>query len=107
MAIAPVNSTITVTTAGTRTQVISSTTLSVISFYFEALRTNTGVIYIGGSDVSATKYIAALGPGQGFGGSSDARGRQGGELALSVYYADSSVSGEKVQLTYYQRTGSY
>jgi hypothetical protein len=106
MGIAPVNATATVTTAGTRVQVNSSSVL-VISLYVEALKTNTGVIYLGLSDVSATKYIAALSPGQAFGISTDARGRLGGEAQLNVYYLDSSVSGEKAQVTYLQRTGSY
>lgn len=106
MGIAPVNSTVTVTTAGTRVQANSSSVLA-ISIYFEAPKTNTGVIYLGTSDVSATKYIAALSPGQGFGLSTDARGRIGGEAQLNVYYVDSSINGDKVQVTYLQRTGSY
>ena len=106
MGIAPVNSTVTVTTAGTRTQVLSAST-QVISVYIEANRSNTEVMYVGVSDVSSTKYIAALGAGQGFGISTDARGRLGGELQINTLYVDSSVNGEKVQVTYMQRTGSY
>lgn len=106
MAISPINSTVTITTAGTRVQV-SSASQPVISVYVEALKSNTGVIYLGVSDVSSTKYIAALAAGQGFGISTDARGRLGGELQLSTLWADSSVNGDKLQVTYLVRTGSY
>lgn len=63
------------------------------------------IIYVGDSTVSSTKYIAALSAGAGFGISTDARGRLGGELQLSSLWYDSSVNGEKVQVTYLQRTG--
>lgn len=106
MGIAPVNSTVTVTTAGTRVQTSASSAL-VVSIYFEALGTNTGYIYVGGDDVSATKYITRLSAGAGFGISTDAQGKIGGELQISKFYVDSSVNGDKVQVTYLQRTGSY
>lgn len=104
MAVSPTNETKTVTTAGTRVRMTTTSTY-VISVYIEALKTNTGVIYVGGSDVSSTKYIAALSAGVGFGISTDARGRLGGEFELSSLWFDSSVSAEKVQVTYLQRTG--
>ncbi len=106
MGIAPINSTVSVATAGTRVQV-SATSALAISVYVEALKTNAGVVYVGGSDVSATKYIAALSPGAGFGISTDARGRIGGEFQLSTLWVDSATSADKVQVTYLARTGSY
>jgi hypothetical protein len=109
MGIAPVNTTKTVTTAGTRVQVTATSTYAP-SCYFEALKTNTGIIYVGVSTVSATVYIAALSAGQGFSFQADSFGSVGsaaggGELQLSSLYVDSSVSGEKVQFTYMQRLG--
>lgn len=110
MGVKPIQTTKTVTTAGTRVQV-DSTAPYVTSCYFEALKTNTGVIYIGNSTVSATNYMAALSAGAGFSFSADAFGRVGSasggsELAVGTLYIDSSVSGEKVQFTYMQRIGS-
>ncbi len=106
MAIKPIVSTLTVTTAGTRVQATAASTTA-ISVYFEALKTNSGIIYVGDSTVSATKYIAALTAGSGFGISTDAQGHVGGEIQLTTLYADTSSSGDKVQMTYLQRTGDY
>lgn len=110
MGVKPINATKTVTTAGTRVQFTATSTYAT-SIYFEALKTNSGVIYIGDSTVSATKYIAALPAGVGFTFAADSFGRAGSanggtELQLSTLYADCSVSGEKVQWTYLQRVGS-
>ncbi len=106
MALKPNVSTLTVATAGTAT-VCSAASQPVISVYFEALGTNTGTIYIGDSTVSSTKYITALAAGAGFGISTDAKGRLGGELQLSTLSANASVSGDKVQMTYLVRTGGF
>lgn len=113
MAVTPVNATVTVTTAGTRVQVNSSTAIKPASIYFEALGSNTGYIYIGLSDVSSTKYIAKLGVtssvGQGFSLTAAGAGglyKGGGQgIQLSDLYVDSSVNGEKVQVTYLYSQG--
>lgn len=107
MAITPVNAALTVTTAGTRVQVTATTTIKPSSVYFEALGSNTGFIYIGLATVSSTVYIARLSAGQGFSLNSDAgSGHLGASgIQLSALYADSSVNGEKVQVTYMYNQG--
>lgn len=109
MAVTPSNSSLTNTTAGTRTQVVSDTDIKPSSVYFEALASNTGYIYVGISTVSSTVYIARLSAGQGFSLSADGAGglyKAGGQgIQLSGLYVDSSVSGEKVLVTYMYPTG--
>lgn len=104
--VTPVNTVKTVTTAGTEVRV-STGNERPSSIYFEALGTNTGYIYVGLSTVSSTVYIARLSAGQGFSISADSTGsaRLGADLKLSDYWVDSSVNGEKVQVTYLYRTG--
>lgn len=108
MGVKPVNETKTVTTAGTRVQVTTNESTLASSIYFEALKTNSGNIYVGISDVSSTKYIACLAAGEGINISTDTHGgRSGGvDLALDSFYVDSSVNGEKCQVSYLQKTGS-
>ncbi len=75
----------TVTTAGTRVQLTSNAlTVGVI---LEAPSTNTGLIYIGGSNVSSSVFGAELQAGQSV------------SMAVNntnLIYADASVSGDKV-----------
>lgn len=107
-AVTPVHATKTVTTAGTEIQATATTTILPSSVYFEALGTNTGYIYIGLSTVSSTVYIARLSAGQSFTLTSDALSQQrsgGTGIQLSAIYIDSSVNGEKVQMTYMYPTG--
>ena len=111
MGVKPINATKTVTTAGTRVQFQSAAGYAT-SIYFEALKTNTGNIYIGDSTVSATKYIACLPAGVGFTFAADSFGRAGSanggtEIQINTLWCDSSVNGEKVQWTYLERVGSY
>ncbi len=109
MAVIPVNATVTVTTHGTRAQVNGTAGILPTSIYFEALKTNTGNIYVGLSDVSATKYIACLPAGNSFSLTSDgiAQGRLSGMgLKLASFYVDSSVDGEKIQVTYMFNQGN-
>jgi len=104
MAITPINASLTNTTAGTRTQIVSDTDIKPTSVYVEALGSNTGFIYLGLVTVSSTVYIARLSAGQGFTIQSDGiggRGRLGGVgIQLSSLYIDSAVNGEKVLVTY-------
>ncbi len=72
-------------TAGTRVQLASHAGLQ--GAVIEAPSTNTGNVYIGGSDVSATVFGAELQPGQSVG------------IALSnsnLVYFDAATSGDKV-----------
>lgn len=111
MAITPTLITVTVTTAGTRTQVTTDTDIKPKSVYFEALASNTGVIYIGGSTVSSTSYYARLPvPSTSSSPSWSITGTEGGRISgtgiqLSNFWVDSSVSGEKVQVTYIYEVG--
>lgn len=104
--IKPVVATKTVTTAGTQIQVSTNASIAVTSLYFEALGTNTGYIYVGDADVSSTNYVARLSAAEGFSVSIDNAGRSttGAELQLSAWWVDSSVNGEKCQVTYLQRS---
>ena len=73
-----------VVTAGTRVQLASNAVTN--GFILQAPSTNTGLIYIGGSTVSATVYGAELQPGQST------------SVMISntnAIYIDSSVSGDK------------
>lgn len=109
MAVTPVHTTKTVTTAGTRVQLTATTTILPSSVYIEALGTNTGYIYLGLVTVSSTVYISRLSAGQGIWIAADAPGTRGGlgsvGLQLSSLYIDSSVNGEKAQMTYMFPTG--
>lgn len=101
MAVTPVNAAKTVVTAGVRVQMVSNTALKPCSVYIEALRSNTGIMYVGLVTVSSTVYIAALPAGASWSFSSYQGGRIGATgIQLSALYIDASVSGEKVQLTY-------
>lgn len=112
MGVTPVLLTKTVTTAGTQIQVTSDTTIKPSAIYFEALASNTGVIYIGNSDVSSTSYFARLpipstssSPSWSI-TSTAVNGRVGGTgLQLSNFWVDSSVNGDKVQVTYIYEIG--
>lgn len=108
MGVAPHVSTVTITTAGTRVQGAGTSSKYVNSVYVEALKTNTGVIYVGDSSVSSTLYMCALSAGAGFTISVDTHNKVGGstsgpELQLNSLYFDCSVSGEKCQMTYLNR----
>ncbi len=75
----------TITTAGTRVQLASNTLTN--GAIIQAPSTNTGLVYIGGSNVSSSAYGAELQPGQST------------SVAVSntnAIYADSSVNGNKV-----------
>lgn len=73
-----------VTTAGTRVQLGSNAVSGAI---LQAPSTNTGIMYIGGSNVSSTVYGAELQPGQATSIAID---------NTNKIYIDSSVNGEKV-----------
>ena len=86
----------TVTTAGTRVQ-LSTSSVNCIDLIVQAKRSNTGRIYIGGSDVA----------------NDDAHGiylTAGQSISLNItnlnqVYLDSSVSGEGVAYTYTETQG--
>ncbi len=112
MAITPTLVTVTVTTAGTRVRVTTDATIKPSAVYFEALGTNTGYIYIGGVLVSSTVYFARLtipsaSNQPAWSIKAPEVGRIGGAgIQLSDFYIDSSVNGEKVQVTYMFNSGT-
>lgn len=81
----PVAFVTTVTTAGTRVQLASNTLTN--GGIIQAPSTNTGLIYVGGSNVSSTVYGAELQPGQSTSIAID---------NTNKIYVDSSVNGDKV-----------
>lgn len=111
MGIKPVNLAVTVATAGVRVQVIGPSTY-VTSLYVEASVNNSGNLFIGVNDVSASKYVAAITQGQGFqiatdnkvSRPSDANG--GPEINLNSIFVDAATSGAVAFVSYLQRTGS-
>ena len=112
MGITPKLVTLTVTTAGTRVQVTSDTEIRPHAVYFETLSTNTGQIYIGDVTVSSTVYMARLtipsaasAPSWQISSPAGAGHAGGTGIQLSNMYVDSSVSGEKVQVTYVYNVG--
>lgn len=112
MAITPKQVTVTVTTAGTRVQVTTDTAIRPHAVYFEALSSNTGQIYIGDVLVSSTVYMARLtipsttsAPSWQISSPAGAGHAGGTGIQLSNMYIDSSVNGEKVQVTYVYNTG--
>jgi hypothetical protein len=113
MAVTPVLLVKTITTAGTQVQVTTDTDVRPAAVYFEALASNTGVIYIGDADVSSTNYMAKLGipsttssPSWSLNAPAAGLGRIGATgIQLSNLWVDSSVSGEKVCITYVYETG--
>lgn len=105
--IKPVVTTKTVIAGGTRVQSTTNTAIAVTSVYFEAVDTNAGTIYIGDSAVSSTVYIAKLAAGEGFTIAIDNNGGRattGSEIQLSSLWVDASAGGDKVQMTYLQRS---
>ena len=108
MGLKPHVGTVTVTTSGTRAQLANSTGVYCVSVYVEADGGNGGTLYVGDNSVSSTTYMTALAKGAGFGMSTDAQGKPGsptggGEISLSSLWFDTSNSGDKVHVTYFNR----
>ena len=108
MALKIQRSTVTVATAGTRTQITSSSTYAVWA-YFESV---AGTIYLGDSGVSSTNYMCKLAAGVGREINLTALNMRtsvsgtGAALQLNTLYADSAGNGDKLQVTYLERLGT-
>ena len=82
--------TTTVTTAGTAVQLFDTANSYADSIRIKALSTNTGLVYIGMSDVDSTKGFALV---------------KGEEITLTedknitLYYVDSDENGDKITWT--------
>ena len=87
---------------GTQEQVTSNANIKPSSVIFAAPKANAGLIYVGLSDCSATKFIAELSPGQSFSISSDnADGRLGTNgIQLSSLYVNAVTNNDDCNVTY-------
>lgn len=105
--IGPTTITKTVAAAGTRVQV-STSDLFCSAVFFECDNTGTGPIYVGDVTVVSTKYMTRLVKGNTgiwiMPGAFGAR-PQGGLINLKNFYLDAGASGDKCQVTYFQRVG--
>jgi hypothetical protein len=96
---------VTVATAGTRvrlTSTLSDPTADVRTpwIFVQAAEANTGIIYVGVSDVANNKYIVALGAGEGMELTpTQIRGTEC-EYFLNDFYIDASSNAQSVQVTY-------
>lgn len=93
---------VSVASAGTRVQV-SATSTPVSTIIFAAPAANTGKIYIGDSDVSATRYAFEVSPGAAAAISADYAGGSGEEFILSDFYVDAATSGDDLNVSYVKR----
>lgn len=98
----------TIAVTSTAVRVTTDTTLLPSTIYFEASLSNTGIMYVGGSDVLSSKYMAALQPGQGIELNSDTAVFQGlggaQEYQLSGFYIN-GTAGDVAMATYLNRFG--
>lgn len=102
------NATVTITTAGTRVQItsVSGVPRFVRSFRVQRAHGNSGDnVYLGGSDVASTKYIALMtvsNPDVCAVGdllNKDA-GHHNNWIDLSTYYLDASTNGDKAHVSW-------
>lgn len=89
---------VTVTTAGTRVQVTATSTLCE-SILFQGHPSNTGKVYVGDSNVSATRGTS-LDAKIGYTVASNPKGDGSHLFDLSDYWVDAQTNGEKVKVSY-------
>jgi len=91
----------TVTTAGTRVQV-STDKIMVNALIIQAHENNTGDIYVGDENVSASRGIA-IGKGQPYQYAAHPQMQMLSEFLLSDVWIDAEKSGDKVRAVYFKR----
>ena len=91
-----------VTTAGTRERLTTSN-LKVASAMIKAEASNTGIVYIGDDQVSATDYGVDLSAGDTIELTSDDLGWADAKILLNNVWLDVSVSTDGVSVTYFER----
>lgn len=90
----------TIVTSGTAVK-LSAVQLSATSYIVTARNTNTGVIYLGGSNVKAsTQTGTPLNPGDSSGWFPISSNSPSGRYDLNLVYVDSTASGDTVSVTY-------
>jgi hypothetical protein len=93
---------ITIASAATRQQV-SSSAIAVSTVIFSAPSANTGDIYVGDSNTSATRCVIVP-KGTTISITADMFGKPGGsDLLLSDLYVDAATSNDKVNVSYLAR----
>ncbi len=79
-----------VAAAGTRVQ-LTATSTPILSVTVKALSTNTGIVYVGGADVSAANGLELINPGESVSVDVD---------NLTDVWIDAAVNGEGVSYIY-------
>lgn len=93
----------TVTTAGTRVQLVTDGSVYTPMVMIQADPANTGNAFVGDSGVSSSVFGAVLGAGQSISLEAVLFGSKGGDTAeidLGTVYVDASVNGSKVSVVY-------
>ena len=74
---------------------------------FTAVTGNSGTVYIGDSNISATRYMYALTSGQSIVIQQNANNNPGNSnFQLSAFYAFGGAASQKLNVTYFERLGS-
>lgn len=89
-----------VTTAGTRQELTTTVPTRTPMIFVQASPGNAGTLYVGDVGVTSTKYLIALTAGQGFGFEASKIRGSNGEYDLSLFYVDTSHSGDKYSVSY-------
>ena len=93
---------LTIPTAGTAVQA-NANPIQAAAVAFEADKDNTGYIYIGLSDVSSNKYIAALKKGEQLEFEASIIHGNTDAYIVSDYYIDTETNGNTVHISYQHR----
>lgn len=88
-------------TAGTRVQ-LSATATPVSAVIIQAKATNSGLIFVGDSSVSATRGIS-LAAGKALSLTCEEMAAEGEEFFLSDIYVDAATNGDDVKISYVKR----
>lgn len=88
-------------TAGTRVQISASET-PIDSVVIQAQASNTGLVWVGDSDVAANRGIE-LSPGQAITLTAETIGKAGDEYILSDVWVDTATNGNDVNVAYSKR----
>jgi hypothetical protein len=104
MGVAPTIKNVTVTLAGTRVALFTSTPTYAAAFYCEALSSNTGSIFLGNSTVASSTYMRKMTAGAGFSINAHPRATEGGPggglLDLSQLFIDSDVNAQVLLVSF-------
>ncbi len=92
-------------TVGTTATAVDTTQLAA-QLYIEADGGNSGTIFVGDSNLSASRYMTNLAAGKGFWVSAAWPSRPDhSNLQLNSFYVLGSAASQKVHITYFERLG--